>query len=70
MPFASLRKIAEKWGVSLEDSVKYKIEGNKGIIEVDLKASDREIELAAINDTSEDFLSEEELNYYMKLKEL
>ncbi len=35
-----------------------------------LEASEREIELSAINDTSEDFLSNEELDYYLKLKEL
>lgn len=70
MPFASLKKLTEKWGISLEDSVKYKIRGNKGIIEVDLKASDKDIELAEALDTPEDFLSEEELNYYMKLEEL
>ena len=70
MPFASLRKVTEKWGISLEDFVQYRIKGNKGIIEVDLKASDKDIELAAVHDTSEDFLSEEELNYYMKLEEL
>ncbi len=70
MPFASLRDVTEKWGISLEDSVQYKVKGNKGIIEVDLKASDKDIELAAVNDTSEEFLSDEELNYYMKLQEL
>ncbi|MFQ5677641.1 MAG: hypothetical protein ACE5G1_17260 [bacterium] len=70
MPVATLRKITEKWGVSLEDSVRYQIKGNKGIIEIDLKASEKEIELAGVKDTSEDFLSEEELNYYLKLEEL
>ena len=32
------------------------------------KASDQEIELSAVNDVSDDFLSEEELNYYFNLK--
>ncbi len=32
--------------------------------------SEQEIELSAINDVSEDFLSEEELNYYLNLEEL
>lgn len=70
MPVATLRKITEKWGVSLEDSVQYQIKGNKGIIEIELKASEKEIELAGVQDTSEDFLSDEELNYYLKLEEL
>ena len=34
------------------------------------EASEREIELSAIIDTSEDFLSKEELNYYINLKDL
>ena len=33
-------------------------------------ASEREIELSAIYDTSEDYLSEEELNYYLNLKRI
>lgn len=33
-------------------------------------ASENEIELSAIHDVSEDFLSEEEINYYLKLKDL
>ena len=32
--------------------------------------SEQEIELSAINDVSEDFLSEEVLNYYLNLEEL
>ena len=70
MPIATLRKVTEKWGISLEDSVIYRVKGNKGIIEVDLKASDKEIELASITDTSEDYLSKEELDYYLKLEDL
>lgn len=35
-----------------------------------LEASEPEIELSAINDTSDDFLTEEELSYYLSLKEL
>lgn len=34
------------------------------------EASEHEIELSNINDVSEDFLSEEELNYYLNLKTL
>ena len=49
MAVATLRKITEKWGVSLEDLVQYRIKGNRGIIEVDLNASDKEIEIAAVN---------------------
>ena len=35
--------------------------------ETKVEASGQEIELSAINDVSEDFLSEEELNYYLNL---
>lgn len=38
--------------------------------ETELEASEHEVELSAINDASKDFLSEEELNYYLNLKEL
>lgn len=38
--------------------------------ETALEASEHEIELSAIHDVSEDFLSEEEVNYYLKLEEL
>ncbi len=34
------------------------------------KASGHDVKLSVINDVSDDFLSEEELNYYLKLKEL
>ncbi len=33
-------------------------------------ASDQDIELLAVQDTSEDFLSQEELSYYLGLEEL
>ena len=35
-----------------------------------VEASDHDIELSAINDVSDDFLSEEELNYYLNLEEV
>ena len=35
-----------------------------------VEASNHDIELSAINDVSDDFLSEEELNYYLNLEEL
>ena len=38
--------------------------------ETEPEASEREIELSAMNDASEDFLSEEELKYYLNLKDL
>jgi len=38
--------------------------------DVNAEASEHEVELSAINDISEDFLSEEEINYYLNLKEL
>jgi|GEM_PF-3582966 len=67
MTFATLKKVTEELGLSLNDPVHFYVKGNKGIIEVNLLASDREIELSAVNDTSEDFLSEEDLNYYFNL---
>ena len=49
-------------------NVKFKVivmfEDNK------IEASDQDIELSTIKDISEDFLSEEELNYYLNLEEL
>lgn len=38
--------------------------------ETDLEASEHEIEMSNINDISEDFLSEKELNYYLNLEAL
>lgn len=38
--------------------------------ETDFEASEHEVELSAIQDASGDFLSEEELNYYLNLKDL
>ncbi len=38
--------------------------------DTNVEASEREVELSAVHDTSEDYLSEEELNYYLNLKEL
>lgn len=35
-----------------------------------LEASEHEVELSAVNDISEEYLSKEELNYYFSLKEL
>lgn len=35
-----------------------------------VEASEHEVELASISDITEDFLSDEELNYYLSLKEL
>lgn len=35
-----------------------------------VEASNHDIELSAINDLSEDFLSEEELSYYLNLEEV
>ena len=49
-------------------NVKFKVivmfEDNK------IEASDQDIELSTIKDISEDFLSQEELNYYLNLEEL
>lgn len=38
--------------------------------DIKIEATDREIETSSVNDVSEDFLSEEELNYYLNLEEL
>jgi hypothetical protein len=38
--------------------------------DTDAEASDRDLELAAVHDVSEDLLSEEELAYYLELEEL
>ena len=38
--------------------------------ETEFEASEHEVELSAIQDASDDFLSEEELNYYLNLKDL
>lgn len=35
-----------------------------------IEATDRDIELISVNDHSEEFLSEEEINYYLNLEEL
>lgn len=35
----------------------------------DLTATDSDIEMASVEDQSDEFISEEELNYYMKLDE-
>jgi len=69
MPVITLKQATEKLGISLDDPVFYSIQGQKGIIEVDLNASDHEIELSAVHDSSEDFLTEEELNYYLNLED-
>lgn len=38
--------------------------------ETHLEASDRDVEQAALHDVSDDFLNDEELHYYLSLKEL
>ncbi|EDN65219.1 conserved hypothetical protein [Beggiatoa sp. PS] len=40
------------------------------IFEDTTEAGDHDIELAAIQDASNDFLSQKEINYYLKLEEL
>ena len=49
-------------------NVKFKVivtfEDNK------IEASDHDIELSSVNDISDDFLSYEEINYYLNLEEL
>ena len=69
MTVSTLKKATEELGIAPDDPVHFYVKGNKGIIEVNLVASDREIELSSLNDTSEDFLSEEELAYYLNLED-
>ncbi|MCK5148800.1 hypothetical protein KAR48_18750 [bacterium] len=69
MTVVKLKKITEELGLSPDDTVHFYVKGCKGIIEFNLVASDREIELSTVNDVSEDYLSEEELNYYFNLDE-
>ena len=69
MTLATLKEVTEELGLSPDDPVHFYRKGNKGIIEVTLAPSDREIELSALNDASEDFLSVEELDYYLKLED-
>jgi hypothetical protein len=38
--------------------------------EIHVEASDREIEQSAVRDISDEFLTDEEINYYLNLKEL
>lgn len=70
MRTTTLKEVTKKLGISLKDTVQYIVEGDKGIIIVNLDASDSEIELSAISDQSEDFISQEELDYYLKLEDL
>ena len=69
MAVNTLKKATEDLGISFDDVVNYYIKENKGIIEVNLTATDNDIEQSTLNDASEDFLSKEELNYYLTLKE-
>lgn len=69
MPIATLKTVSEKFGISLDAPVHYSFKAKQGIIEIRLTASDKEIELANVNDTGEDFLTKEELHYYLNLKD-
>ena len=55
-------EVAQKKNVHFQVIVTFK--------EAELEVSEHEVELSAIQDASEDFLSEEELNYYLNLKDL
>ena len=69
MTVSTLKQATEDLGISNNDLVNYYVKENKGIIEVNLSATDRDIELSAVQDTSGDFLSEDELNYYLRLED-
>ena len=70
MPVTTLKHVTEKLGISGDTKVRYYVRAGKAIIEVALNASDRDIELASVQDVSEEFLTEEELRYYLNLEEL
>jgi hypothetical protein len=55
-------EVAQKKNVHFQVIVTFK--------EAELEASEHEVELSSVYDTSEDFLSKEELNYYLNLKDL
>jgi len=69
MPVTTLKNAAKELGVSLDDTVYYYIKDNKGIIEINLAASDTDIEQSAVNDVFEDYLTQDELDYYLSLDE-
>ena len=64
------KKATEDLGISFDDMVEYYVKNNKGIIEVNLTAKDSEIEQSAVKDISEEYLSEEDLDYYLNLEEI
>ena len=67
MTVTTLKKATEELGILPDDEVSFYVKGNKGIIEVSLAASDRDIERSAVNDVSADYISEDDLNYYLNL---
>ena len=69
MTTSTLKEATEDLGISFEDVVTYYIKNNKGIIEVNLTAKESDIEQSAVHDVSEEYLSKEELDYYLNLEE-
>lgn len=67
MPFATLKNIVDEFGISLEDKVYYYVREKKGVIEIELDATDQDIEQAAVHDSEDDYLTKEELDYYLNL---
>ena len=67
MPLATLKKATEELGISFDDTVYYYIQDNKGIIEISLTASDRDVEHSSVHDVSQDYLTQDELDYYLNL---
>ena len=65
----TLKKAVEELGLSPDDPVSLHVEGGKGVIEVSLSASDRDMEIASVCDVSEDYLTYDEIQYYMSLNE-
>ena len=69
MKQTTLKKAVEELGLTPDDPVNLHIEGGKGVIEVILSASDQDMEIASVRDFSEDYLTDDEIKYYMNLNE-
>ena len=70
MAVATLQEATKKLGLSPNDMVQFYRKGTKMVIELDTTATEKDITHASLNDHSEDFLTDEELKYYLNLEEL
>lgn len=69
MTISTLKKATEDLGISSDDIVNYYIIENKGIIEINLTAKNKDIEQSAVHDVSVDYLTKDELDYYLNLED-